>query len=87
MQRTQQRPGLHCPRRPPPLRSGKPFQHLNNFFACISGFLVLPTIHKAKVGEKLGDTFGLMDTLIYPLDLSQNSTAILHADSLAACPE
>jgi hypothetical protein len=45
------------------------------------------TIHETKMGVKLGDTFGVMQSLIYPLDLSQNSTAILHADSLAACPD
>ena len=38
------------------------------------------------MGGKLGDTFRLIWTLINPLDCSQNSTAILQADSFAACP-
>jgi len=40
-------------------------------------------IHEQKMGVKLGDTFLGMCTLINPLDWSQNSTAILQADSRA----
>ena len=46
----------------------------------------------AKKGGKIGWHFWLMWTwlmwtLIYPLDRSQDSTAILQADSLTACPD
>ena len=44
-------------------------------------------IHEIKKEVKLGDTFELMWTSIKPLDLSQDSTAILHADPLSACPD
>ena len=35
----------------------------------------------------MGDTFGFVLGLIWPLDLSQDSTAILQADSIVGRPE
>ena len=43
---------------------------------------VQATYSWAKPGDKIGWHFWLMWTLIYPLDRSQDSTAILQADSL-----
>ena len=47
-------------------------------YSCSNKLYTLP-IHELKKG--------VMWTLIYPLDRSQDSTAILQADSLAACPD
>jgi hypothetical protein len=41
----------------------------------------------AKKGGKIGWHFCLIWTLIYSLDLSQDSTAILQADSWTVCPD